>query len=364
MNAHTPHPPSRIPYRANQRLPVDIVFHPSWWNAHAGIAFDEDFFYHPKKRVESERRMEQVLYERFGRHGLGEHRRDDLPVIGAVHNAAGYLISEMLGCEIRYREDAAPDVLPAGRDALDVDPDAAFQSDAFKRFSRLCEALKTSHGYLTGDVNWSGVLNLALDLRGQNLFFDMLDDPESVRAGFQKLAEVISRFAGSVQAETKTSSVSVNRVVRFFDEPVWLHSECSNTMISAEDYERFVLPIDAAWSRQTRPFGIHHCGKDAHRFAKSYAKVPHLDFLDVGWGGDVKVIREHLPDTFLNIRLDPVQLVNWSPEVIREIVTRLVTESADPLRTGVCCINMDQDVSDEQVDALFETVQTLRDELA
>lgn len=40
-----------------------------------------------------------------------------------------------------------------------------------------------------------------------------------------------------------------------------------------------------------RPFGIHHCGTDPHRFATSYAKVPHLDFLDVGWGGDVKAVR-------------------------------------------------------------------------
>ena len=76
-------------YNGQTVLPVDIVFHPSWWNAHAGITFDEDFFYHPKKRVEVERKMEAVLYDRFGKHGLGESRNDDLPVVGAVHNAAG-----------------------------------------------------------------------------------------------------------------------------------------------------------------------------------------------------------------------------------------------------------------------------------
>jgi hypothetical protein len=61
MNEHSPAP----------LLPVEIVLHPSWWHAHAGITFDEDFFYHPSKRVESERRMEAVLYERFGAHGWG-----------------------------------------------------------------------------------------------------------------------------------------------------------------------------------------------------------------------------------------------------------------------------------------------------
>ena len=34
--------------------------------------FDEDFFFHPAKRVEVERKMEQALYERWGRYGLGE----------------------------------------------------------------------------------------------------------------------------------------------------------------------------------------------------------------------------------------------------------------------------------------------------
>jgi len=344
----------------NHKLPVDIAFHPSWWNAHAGIAFDEAFFYHPKKRVESERRMEEVLYERFGQYGLGEHRNENRPVIGPVHNAAGYLLSEMLGCEVRYNEDAPPDVLPAERESLNIDPEAPFQSEAFKRFSRLCEELKKKYGYLTGDVNWSGILNLALDVRGQNLFLDMIDDPDAVQVGFAKIAEVITRFVRSVQSETKTSSISVNRVVRFFEQPVWLHSECSNTMISAEDYERFILPIDADWSRERRPFGIHHCGKDPHRFAESYAKLPHLDFLDLGWGGDVKAIREHLPNTFLNIRLDPVQLGNWSTDEIRDIITRLVADSANPELTGVCCINLDSKVKDEQVAAIFETAHELQ----
>ncbi len=341
-------------------LPVEVVFHPSWWYAHAGISFDEDFFFHPKKRVESERRMETVLYERFGEHGLGGNRAENLPLVGAVHNAAGYLLSEMLGCDLRYSPDAAPAVLPAGRESLAIDPDAPFDSNAFKRFSSLCESLKTSYGYLVGDVNWSGVLNLALDLRGQEIFLDMIDDPEGVEAGFAGLAEVASRLANGIQAETGSSSISVNRLVRFFERPVWLHSECSNTMISAADYERFILPIDASWSRQHRPFGIHHCGNDAHRFASSYAKIPHLDFLDVGWGGDVKTIREYLPNTFLNIRLDPVQLVHWSPAEIRDAIIRRIADSANPDMTGLCCINLDRNVHDEQISAIFTTVAELR----
>jgi hypothetical protein len=112
----------RNPRLQNEMLPVDVVLHPSWWHAHTGITFDEDFFYHPAKRVESERRMEQVLHERFGRYGLGADHDRDLPVMGAVHNAAGFLVSEMLGCEIRYKADGAPDVIPAGRERWTLIP--------------------------------------------------------------------------------------------------------------------------------------------------------------------------------------------------------------------------------------------------
>ena len=348
------------PFIQSEPLPAEIVLHPSWWHAHAGISFDEDFFYHPAKRVESERHMEAVLHERFGRHGLGADRDRDLPVIGAVHNAAGYLVSEMFGCEVRYRADAPPDIVPANREQLEVDPETPFRSAAFKRFEGLRDALKTRYGYLLGDIGWAGILNLALDLRGQELFLDMADAPERVAAAFRNMAAAIERFVACVESETGSSSVSVNRNVRHFRRPVYLHSECSNTMISAADYERFVLPVDAAWSRRHRPFGIHHCGRDPHRFAASYAKLPHLDFLDVGWGGDIAHIREHLPHTFLNIRLDPVGITRQTPEEIRATILRLVAQSANPWLTGVCCINMDNTVTDAQVNAIFDTVGELR----
>jgi hypothetical protein len=359
MNAKTYY---RNPELQNGLLPVDIVLHPSWWHAHAGITFDEDFFYHPAKRVESERRMEQVLHERFGRHGLGADHDRDLPMIGAVHNAAGFMLSEMLGCDVRYKVDGAPDVIPANRERLDIDPDEAFRSAAAKRCERLRDQLKARHGYVLGDINWGGVLNLALDLRGQEVFLDMVDDAEAARTQFRKLAEVLDRFTTGMQAETGTSSVSVNRNVRHFRQPVFLHSECSHTMISVQHYEELLLPIDAEWSRRHRPFGLHHCGKDPHRFAASYAKLPRLDFLDVGWGGDVTLLRRHLPHTFFNLRLDPVSIVRWTPAEIRETIIGLVRQSDNPWLTGVCCINMDHTVSDEQINAIFDTVNDLRKE--
>ena len=346
----------------NPLLPVDIVFHPSWWNKHTGITFDEDFFYHPVRRVEAERRMEKELYERFGEFGLGADKDKNLPQIGAVHLAAGYLLSEMLGCRVEYAENAAPQVICAHREDFNIYEEDVFQSAAFKKLLALIDALKTKYGFVCGDINWGGILNVAIDLKGENVLMDMAMQPDECKDCFIKLAHIMERFFTFIQSQTGSNSISVNRVVRHIKDSVYLHSECSHTMISEDDYREFLLPIDADWSRKYRPYGIHYCGKDPHRHAASYGKLPYLDFFDLGWGGDIAVMRKHLPDTLLNLRLDPVTLNHQSHEEIESFIREGVVLSGNPYLTGICCINMDTETDKEKIRTILQTVKTIRNE--
>ena len=347
----------------NRLLPVDIVLAPEWWAKHEKISFDEDFFYHPLKRVEVERTMEKVLYERWGQFGLGADHDKDLPQIGPVHLAAGYLISEMFGCQVNYNASTPPQVISADIDDIgQVDFDQPFLSAAYKRLITLIEALEAKYGYVVGDLNWSGVLNSAMDLRGQNLFMDMFDKPDEIEQFFCGIANVIERFVVAIKSKTGSSSIAVNRNIRHISPAINLHSACSLTMISTDDYEKFLLATDIKWSQSLQPFGIHYCGNDPHRYAESFAKIAQLDFLDLGWGGDVKLLRQYLPNTFLNIRLSPVELIGQTATEISEIITSLVKASGNPALTGICCINIDDKVTDEQISAIFDTVANLRDE--
>jgi len=341
------------------KLPVDIVLSPEWWNKNTGITFDRDFFFHPLKRVESEQRMEKELYDRWGKYGLGKEKDKAKPEIGAVHLAAGFMLSEMLGCEVKYTENHPPVVVDANKENLEIDVEAAFKSKIYNDFLKLIESLKVKYGYLTGDVNWGGVLNIAMDLRGDQIMMDLLMSPDEVKKYFNSIATVIEKFTGFVASQTGTTSISVTRSVRHLPKPVFLHSECSHTMVSCEDYEQFLMPFDAKWSREKQYFGIHYCGNDPHRYAETFAKLPKLDFLDLGWGGDVAHLRKHLPNTFFNIRLSPVELIKMSIEEIQNTITKLVTESANSTLTGVCCINMDDKVSDDKINAVFEAVNHL-----
>lgn len=344
----------------SKHLPVDIVFHPSWWHHNAGISFDESFFYDPRRRVDDERKMEQVLYEHFGDLGLGEDHLRDLPQIGAVHLASGYLLSEMLGCKIEYYEDAPPQVICAHRDTLDFEVEDAFKSPAFKRLVNLVEQLKAKHGYVVGDINWGGVLNLAIDVRGEDIFTDMLLRPEQTEIYFKKIAQVIDKFVWYIQSNTGTSSISVNRSARLFDYSVAIHSECSHTMISEDDYRKFLLPIDQEWSMRHVPYGIHYCGKDPHRMAEAFAEIERLTFLDVGWGGDVTLLRRHLPETFFNIRLNPVEIQKYTYEELeRNIRERVDASGSDLTLTGLCCVNMDKTVTDQRIREIHEVAANI-----
>ncbi|MBN2698742.1 MAG: hypothetical protein JXR52_07945 [Bacteroidales bacterium] len=343
-----------------QKLPVDIVLAPEWWHKNTGITFDRDFFFHPARRVECEQKMEQTLYERWGRYGLGADRDKKRPELGAVHLAAGFFLSEILGCRVEYTENHPPLVHCDNREKLQVNAEGATRSGTYKDFESLYDALQKKYGYLTGDINWGGVLNIALDIRGQQLFLDMALGDENVQGFFDEIHQLLSRFLSLVERSTGSTSVSVNRVARYFDRPLMLHSECSHTMISCEDYERYLMKYDILWAKHNRPFGIHYCGNDPHRYAETFAKLPVLDFLDLGWGGDVALLRKHLPDTFFNIRISPVELTRMDTVEVKNAVRKLVTDSGDPFLTGVCCINMDDTVTDDKIDAIFETVEEMR----
>jgi hypothetical protein len=233
-------------------LPVGIVFPPSWWHRHYGLTFDESFFFDPAKRVESERQMRAALHARFGDVGLGEADATPRPVIGPVHLAAGFLPSAVLGCEIRFFDGASPEVLPANLTdgqvmALEA-PDLE-TNPAFRKLIGLMDALEAQFGALEGDVNWEGVQNVTLNLRGQQLFLDYYDNPPLARHLLEVSARTLAAMTAYVRRRSGSTSVAVNRIVGAVDPRVNLHSNCTVAMISAATYHEYLLSHDQQLAR-------------------------------------------------------------------------------------------------------------------
>jgi hypothetical protein len=346
-----------------QRLPVDVIFHPDWWHTHYGLDFREPFHFDPRARIESERRMRQALHDRFGDLGLGEANAQPRPVVGPVHLAIGFVVQAMLGCQVRFSENAAPWVLCAELSdeevwALEV-PDLEIVSPMRETIAMM-DALEAEFGYLEGDIPWDGVQNVALDLRGQQLFLDYYDNPRLVHHLFDVIAHTISRVAGYVRSRTGTSSISLNRIVASIDRQLNLHSNCSVQMISKSTYEEFLLPYECWLAERLRPYGIHHCGDNLEHVIEAYACVPGLAYIDVGWGSDVAACRKALPETFFSLRLNPARLRTQTPVQVRADV-ELLLEQAGPLdRLALCCVAMDAGIPDENVRAIFDIAECNR----
>ena len=96
----------------HQLLPIELIFNPNWWHQTAGINFDKSFYFDPQARIENDVVMRRVLYERYGEMGMGEPDPQPRPIIGSMHVAGGFIIPALLGCEVWFEKDAAPQPMP------------------------------------------------------------------------------------------------------------------------------------------------------------------------------------------------------------------------------------------------------------
>jgi uroporphyrinogen-III decarboxylase len=221
------------------------------------------------------------------------------------------------------------------------------------------DALEAEYGYLVGDINTDGLLNAAYHLYGQELFLDFYQAPERVQRLLGLIGELIVDVALYIRERTGSCSVSVNRMVSHVGSGLFLHGNCSVQMISPESYRDIQLPIEQQMAERIQPYGVHHCGNNMHKIAPVYAELPAVYF-DVGWESDVTLCREALPNAFLNLRLNPVRMLNCTPQEIADDTEKLLSVAGPLEQTGICCINMDAGTPDDNIFAMFNVVQRYR----
>ncbi len=340
-------------------VPVEFVFNPNWWFRNYGISFDRQFYFDKEARIANDVLMRRALYERFG---LGEPHPQPRPVIGSMHVAGGFVVPALLGVEIRFAPNEAPWQVSSNlsrEHVLALKVPELESTWPMNELIRQMDSLREEFGYVVGDVNTDGVLNTALQVRGQQLFVDMLEDVALVEHLFAVVAETQASVLEYLRQRTGTCSVAVNRSILNVDPTLYIHPNCSVQMISPALFQQRLLPCELLLARRLRPYGVHHCGNNTHLFAHLYAQTG-ARFLDVGWGSDVSRVRATLPQTFLNLRLSPMRMLNEPASTIREDVARLLAAAGDKQNVGVCCINMDYGTPDGNVRAVLEVASAER----
>ena len=70
--------------------------------------------------------------------------------------------------------------------------------------------------------------------------------------------------------------------------------------------------------------------------------------------------REALPHAFFNLRLNPVRMLNCTPQEIADDTEKLLSAAGPLEQAGICCINMDAATPDDNIFAMFDVVQRYR----
>jgi hypothetical protein len=336
-------------------IPVNVVFSPDWWHRRFGVSFEEPFYLDPETRIANDLLMRRALHELFG---IGTPDPKPRPVIGSRHIAGGFVLPALLGVHIRFTEGQAAWPIPRNLDrasAMELRAPDVMNTWPMNLLHAQMDALELKFGYVTGDLNTGGLINNAMELRGNDLFFDLKEDPELTDHLFAVVAETIVTVSRCIRRRTGTTSIAVNRSILSVDSAIHLTSNCSVSMIAPTLYESRILPYEIQIAKELAPFGIHHCGGNLQKYASQYNQVD-PKFLDVGFGSDLEKCSRLFPSAFLNLRMSPVHMLEMPESQVYIEVWGALEACGRSANVGVCSINMDGMTPDRNVKAMFQAV--------
>lgn len=322
-----------------------VNFLPSWWVTTYGITWGERMFYDPEYRIESDRTMRHLLAERFPGLGIGTTNPTRRPVQPTLNNA---LTPAAFGCEVFLPDDGYARWRPADSYGWVLSNTAADSADAFP-FSELISQTRRINDLLDTDekpfLPPMGVLNNAIQLLGDEVLGDLLDDPPRAQAVLAKMAD----------HEIAKVRFDVDHGWRGF----WFLFNCSVDMIGPDIYRATVLEHDARVAQTVRSLGsgvhLHHCGR-FDRFASAYRELGLIGSLEVGFPSAPEVAADFpTSDGPLYVILDQAVVRTGTPRRVCDHVEELVARAgAARRRLTLLALDLEYGTPDENVVALIE----------
>ncbi len=339
------------------RIPFDITFHPKWWHKNCGVDFNEDFFGDIRYRLESDVKMRRLLYDKFGNFGLGEKKPEQRPVIGSDLIASGFLHSEIMGCKVIYSDEAPPEVICRKLDedeTLSIRLPDLDRNGIWQKVQSQIDQLLDRFGYIESHINLMGIQNIALDLRGPDLFIDYYETPELAHHLLGVCTEISLDIGKRLKKVSPVVSAGVTAIVKQTVPEAYVTSNCTVDMVSLEIYDDFLLKYDRMLAAEFKPFGIHHCGRTMEHVVEGYKKVEGLGFAEVGAFSDIGSVRKHLPGVHFNARISPVRLIDADLHEIKEDISKIIAEAQPSSLLSVSCVGIDDQVSDEKIEGVLQ----------
>jgi hypothetical protein len=279
----------------------------------------------------------------IGRADLADSPLDLLTgVFGACSIAALYGIPIIYAadnwpnCEHRYLTDEEVDRLEPPD--LNANPHLEALMDQV-------DEIAASEGTVVGYINWQGVLNNAQRLRGQQLFLDVFDAPVRAEHLFECVCQTMIDAARRLHARQRETG---------FDVAFFTVSNCLVNMVSPQQYEQLLLPLDQRIAEAFGCIGIHNCAWSATPYLDAYARVPHVAYIDMGLDSDLRRARELFPTARRALMYTPTHVASKPMAEIEADFGQIASEY------GPCDLVMadiDAGVPDDRVQAVADRCQ-------
>jgi methanogenic corrinoid protein MtbC1/uroporphyrinogen-III decarboxylase len=336
-----------------EHIRLGVGFYPDWFFKHYGISFGREYYFDPETRVQTRMEIDRRLNERFGDVGLGDPNPKPKPLItfGMV------MLPAIFGCEIVFEDNALPWAMPLNlpeKGIMDLEVPNIPNVYPLTEITKQIDFLKDKYGKVAGDINVTGVQNLALKIRGDQLYYDYYENPELCHHLLKICTESIIQLFKFIYKITGTGAMDVTPMC---DPRLFVVPNCTVEQVSLKAYEEFILDYDNQVADACRPFGIHHCGS-VNEVMEGYAKVRHLGFVEVGFGSDIKRTREVFgPRVAVNSRISPVLMKNGTTEEVAAEVRHLIDQGAPLNNFSIDTVGLTYGTPDENVKTALQTAR-------
>ncbi len=326
-------------------LRPEIGFTPNWYRTAIGIDFGRRWHTDPAYRRQTLLVMRSELKRRFPETRIGGIDRPDKPLDVLTGTYGCNSVAAIYGVPIIYAEDNWPNCehcYLSDDEVENLEPPELDGNPFFQELMAQVDWIASCEGRVEGFINWQGVLNNAYRLRGEKLFYDMIDSPQCCRHLFDCICTTMTGAAKRLYERQLESGVKVD----FFTV-----SNCLVNMVSPEQYRDILLPFDCRIAETFGCIGIHNCAWNADPYIADYAGVPYLGYIDMGLDSDLAKARKTFTHARRALMYQPTDLVNKSLETIQAELKRVAREYAP---CDVIVADIEADTPDERVLAFLE----------
>ena len=325
----------------NTELSISGSLSKGWLARQLNVAFDRDYYFDLERRYAVDQLCNKYAVEElsdlnifYTESNLGQfdHFSEKQILVGGIQ--PNMILGMLIGAEFVTNDsmdadisptplkDKYPDQLPNPQDLLD--------HKIVRLFDKQIKQIK-SDGKLqpippffwdkSGRATIHGTLTTAHKFLGENVFIDLMTEPEKVVKTMDWITEsfiVLVRHFSEV-GELPITAVHIG--------------ECSGCMVNAQMFEEFVVPAASRIAEVLGPLRFHSCGPSTH-LLESMKNLSHLYSLDIGGDTSVAKLREIFGKDFpIDIAPMPADFSADSPEPILNWARKILEENADgPLR--------------------------------